>query len=141
MPNYRSSRYSSQQSSEIRYSMMAAMQELATFTGIDIKTMQNTPPYSTVLNKVTSQKMASELKKLIDTGMVVKGVTRGKTVKYMLRDTYSKLIKDKGITNRSFGYGDYRDNQDEEEIEIELSERVCDRISLCATKNKYDEMW
>ena len=139
MPNYRNSRYSSQQSSEIRYNMMAAMQELATFTGIDIKTMQNTPPYSTVLSKVTYQKMASELKKLIDTGMVVKGVTRGKTVKYMLRDTYSKLIKDKGITNRSFGYGDYRDNPDEEEIE--LSERICDRISLCATKNKYDEMW
>ncbi len=71
------SKYSAAQSSEIRFQIMDALQNLATFNGIDIATMQSTAPYSFKLNGVTSQKIMVELKKLIDSGMVVKGAARG----------------------------------------------------------------
>ena len=137
------SKYSSQQSSEIRFNMLAALQELATFNGIDINTMKTTPPYATALYKVPSQKMAAELKKLIDTGMVVKSIARGKTVKYMLKDNYKKLLDDGKVGNREFGYGDYRDTKEEDfgEDDEEISQRICERILLSATRTRYEEMW
>ena len=135
-------KYSKQRESEIRYNILAALQEMATFNGIDINTIKETAPYCFALEGVTSQKMAAELKKLIESGMVVKGTVRGKTVKYMLRQTYKDLIEEGKLNPREFGYGDYRDNQPKVEYdEEEESEKVCDRIMLSANRNKYEEMW
>ena len=79
---------------------------------------------------------------VIDNGMVVKGTVRGKTVKYMLRQTYNDLLEEGKINSREFGYGDYRDNQPKVEYdEEEESDAVCERIRLSATRNKYEEMW
>lgn len=141
---YTAGKYSKQRESEIRYNILAALQELATFNGIDINTIKETPPYSLALNGVTTQKMAAELKKLIDNGMVVKGTVRGRTVKYMLRQTYKDLIEDGKLNAREFGYGDYRDIpkvEVEEDDDEAVSEAICERIRLCATRNKYEEMW
>lgn len=138
---YTAGKYSKQRESEIRYNILAALQELATFNGIDINTIKETPPYSLALNGVTTQKMAAELKKLIDNGMVVKGTVRGRTVKYMLRQTYKDLIEDGKLSAREFGYGDYRDIPKVEEDDEAVSEAICERIRLCATRNKYEEMW
>lgn len=139
MPVY-TSRYSKEKTNSIRFNILMALDELAKFNGIDINTIKNTPPYSSELRGVTSQKIAAELKKLIDSGMVVKGIVRGKTVKYMLRDTYNNL-KISGEEIEDFGYGDYRDNQPKVEYEEEESNIVCERIRLSATRNKYEEMW
>lgn len=141
---YTASKYSKQKESEIRYNILAALQELAKFSGIDINTIKETPPYSFALSGVTSQKMAHELKKLIEAGMVVKGTIKGRTVKYMLRQTYLDLIEDGRLDAREFGYGDYRDNKPKVEYDEEdekESEEICERIRLSATRNRYEEMW
>ena len=70
--------------------------------------------------------MAAELKKLIDNGMVVKGTVRGRTVKYMLRQTYKDLIADGQLSAKEFGYGDYRDSQPKAEYE-ESDEEVSEK--------------
>lgn len=142
MPHFGTPKYSTQKSSEIRYNVEMALQELATFTGIDIKKMQTTPPYSMVLNGITSQKISAELKKLIDLGIVVKEVAKGKTVKYMLKTTYDELFKQGKIEAKRFGYGDYRDNKKPEvpkKTDEEISEEICKRIAL--HKKKYEDMW
>lgn len=139
---YTAGKYSKQKEGEIRYNILAALQELATFNGVDIGTIKETPPYSLALNGVTPQKIAAEMKKFIDNGMVVKGTIRGKTVKYMLRQTYNDLLEEGKISSKEFGYGDYRDNQPKVEYdEEEESDAVCERIRLSATRNKYEEMW
>ena len=133
------SKTNAQKESAIRFNILAALQEMATFNGIDIQKIKTTEPYSFELNGLTSQKIASELKKLIDYGLVVKEVARGQTVKYMLRDTYEKLLKDNRKDIKKFGYGDYRD--DVEKMEVEESEKTCQRISYAANRPKYQEMW
>lgn len=133
------SKTNAQKESAIRFNILAALQEMATFNGIDIQKIKTTEPYSFELNGLTSQKIASELKKLIDYGLVVKEVARGQTVKYMLRDTYEKLLKDNRKDIKKFGYGDYRD--DVEKMEVEESEKTCQRISCAANRPKYKEMW
>lgn len=138
MPRYKSSKYSAQQSSEIRFNIMGALDELAISSGIDIKTMQTTVPYSMVLNGVTSQKIAAELKKMIDIGMVVKSTAKGTTVKYMLKAQYDALFKENKTKLEPFGYSDYRDNQISDEEE---SEKVCERIAASANRTRYEEMW
>lgn len=139
---YHNSKYSAQRESEIRYNILAAIQELATFNGVDIATIKETSPYSIALSGVTPQKIAAELKKLVDCGMVVKGVVRGKTVKYMLRGTYNDLIESGKINNREFGYGDYRDDRPSKEDEEEYNEKlVYKRIKNSASRPKYQDMW
>ena len=144
---YTASKYSKQKESEIRFNIITALQKLATFNGVDINTIKETYPYSMSLQGVTTQKIAAEMKKLIDGGLVVKGIVRGRTVKYMLRETYKELIKDGKIDCKEFGYGDYRDNlkyeedMTEEEREEKESEEVCRRIRLSGSRKKYKEMW
>ena len=133
------SKTTAQKESAIRFNILAALQEMATFNGIDIQKIKTTEPYSFELNGLTSQKIASELKKLIDYGLVVKEVAKGQTVKYMLRDTYEKLLKDNRKDIKKFGYGDYRD--DVEKMEVAESEKTCQRISYAANRPKYQEMW
>ena len=139
MPRYNKSKYSANQSSQIRFNIMDALNELATFRGIDIKTMQTTAPYSIVLNSVTSQKMAQELKKMIDMGIVVKEVQKGKTVKYMLRARYNELYTQNKIEKKSYGFGDYRDNKPDDDPEV--VEGVCEKIIAAALRPKYEPMW
>lgn len=139
---YSAGKYSKQKESEIRYNILAALQELATFSGIDINTIKETPPYSLALEGVTTQKIAAELKKLIEYRMVVKGTVRGRTVKYMLKETYDKLTEEGKMSSKEFGYGDYRDNQPKVEYnEEEESDKVCNRIMLSVNRNRYEEMW
>lgn len=135
------SKYSEDFNNKIRYNIVAALDDLAQFNGVDINTMKNSPPYSLELSKVTSQKIASELKKLIDYGMVVKGVVKGKTVKYMLRTTYNDLIEQGKITQQSFGYGDYRDKRKNEEQPKKEEGYVSQRILTLKEKKKYPDMW
>lgn len=131
---YKTSKYSKEQNNSIRFNILWALSELAKFSGVDTNTMKNTAPYSMILSSITSQKITSELKKLIDSGMVVKGIVRGKTVKYMLRSTYEKLMSEGKISSKEFGYGDYRDlerpyvEEDEDDNE-EYSNKVCSRIA------------
>lgn len=139
--HYRNSRYTEQMNSEIRFNILSAIEELAKFRGIDINTIKTTSPYSLVLNNVTSQKIAAEIKKLIDYGMVVKGVAKGKTVKYMLRSTYNELMKDGKINEKEFGYGDYRDVKKKKKDEDAESEAICNRIAAASLKPKYADMW
>lgn len=139
--HYRNSRYTEQMNSEIRFNILSAIEELAKFRGIDINTIKTTSPYSLVLNNVTSQKIAAEIKKLIDYGMVVKGVAKGKTVKYMLRSTYNELMKDGKIDGKEFGYGDYRDVKKKKEDEDAECEEICNRIAAASLKPKYADMW
>lgn len=139
--HYRNSRYTEQMNSEIRFNILSAIEELAKFRGIDINTIKTTSPYSLVLNNVTSQKIAAEIKKLIDYGMVVKGVAKGKTVKYMLRSTYNELMKDGKINEKEFGYGDYRDVKKKKKDEDAESEAICNRIAAASLKPKYTDMW
>lgn len=139
--HYRNSRYTEQMNSEIRFNILSAIEELAKFRGIDINTIKTTSPYSLVLNNVTSQKIAAEIKKLIDYGMVVKGVAKGKTVKYMLRSTYNELMKDGKIDGKEFGYGDYRDVKKKKEDEDAECEAICNRIAAASLKPKYADMW
>lgn len=137
------SKYSKEQNSSIRYGIVAALQDLATFNGIDINTMQNTPPYSMELSKITSQKIAAELKKLIDLGMVVKEVEKGQRVKYMLRSTYNQLI-DEGKIKKKFGYGDYRDEKPpviSDELTKGEEAEICERINGAQCRIKYEPMW
>lgn len=141
-------RYTKQQESEIRFNILSALQEMAQFNGIDINTIKSTPPYSFLLSEITSQKIAAELRKLIDSGMVVKGVVRGKPVRYMLRQTYIDLVKGGDLDKKEFGYGDYRDSQVDaskpqelEKMTEEESETVCNRILLSAARTQYKEMW
>lgn len=139
MPRYNKSKYSAEKSSEIRFNIISALDELAINQGIDIKTMQTTAPYSFVLNGVTSQKISQELKKMIDTGLVVKEAARGQTMKYMLRAQYEALFKEGKMSIGRFGYGDYRDDKDEDDEEV--SQSVCARIVSSAVRPKYDPMW
>lgn len=142
MPRYsKSSRYSVQEASEIRYNIMGALDELAIYSGIDIKTMQTTAPYSFVLNGVTSQKIAAELKKMIDIGLVVKETAKNKTVKYMLKSQYDALFEEGKVSIERFGYGDYRDNKKQEEEDEEKEEGVCARIAATAGRTRYSDMW
>lgn len=136
MPRY-VSKYSEEKSSEIRYNIMGALDELAISSGIDISTMQRTSPYSFVLASIPSQKIAAELKKMIDMGLVVKSIAKGHTVKYMLRGQYDDLFKNGAITIEKFGYGDYRDNKEEEEEE----RLICARIAASSYRDKYEPMW
>lgn len=141
---YTAGKYSKQKEGEIRYNILAALQELATFNGVDIGTIKETPPYSLALNGVTSQKIAAEMKKFIDNGMVVKGTVRGKTVKYMLRQTYLDLdLVEKGqLDSRKFGYGDYRDNKLKVEYDGEEEDIVIDeRYDAVVNRTRYEEMW
>ena len=93
-------------------------------------------------NGVTTQKIAAELKKLIDNGMVVKGVVRGKTVKYMLRQTYLDLVEKGQLNSREFGYGDYRDNKPKVEYDGEEEDIVIDeRYDAVVNRTRYEEMW
>lgn len=141
--SYRKSSYSEQKNSAIRFNIMGALGELAKFSGVDINTIKTTSPYSYELSNVTSQKIAAEMKKLIDYGMVVKGATKGQTVKYMLRSTYTELMNEGKLKPKEFGYGDYRDLQKEAEEEKELkeSEEVCRRLISSQYKKKYPDMW
>lgn len=139
MPRYSKSKYSAEKSSEIRFNIIGALDELAINQGIDIKTMQTTAPYSFVLNGTTSQKISQELKKMVDTGLVVKQAAKGQTMKYMLRAQYDALFKDKKVTIPRFGYGDYRDNKDADDEEI--SETVCAKLIASAVREKYEPMW
>ena len=140
MPRYSKSKYSAEKSSEIRCNIIGALDELAINQGIDIKTMQTTAPYSFVLNGVTSQKIVQELKKMVDIGLVVKEAARGKTMKYMLRSQYDALFKEGKITISRFGYGDYRDDKEEENDE-EVTESICARIISSAIRKKHEPMW
>ena len=45
MPRYNKSKYTAEKSSEIRFNIIGALDELAINKGIDIKTMQTTEPY------------------------------------------------------------------------------------------------
>lgn len=135
------SKYSEQQSSEIRCNIIGALSELATFSGIDINTIKSTAPYSLVLGGITSQKISVELNKLVDSGMVVKGHARGKTMKFMLKTVYDEQ-ENKGDTGiHKMGYGDYRDNIMEEPTEEEISAWSCERIQASADRTMYTEMW
>ena len=131
MPRYNKSKYTAEKSSEL--------DELAINKGIDIKTMQTTEPYSFVLNGITSQKITQELKKMVDTGLVVKESARGQTMKYMLRAQYEALFKEGKVVLNRFGYGDYRDDKDEDDEEV--SETVCARIIASAVREKHEPMW
>lgn len=137
MAYQRNEKYSEETNSAIRFNIISALQELADFNGIDINTIKTTSPYSYELNQVTSQKIAAELKKMIDLGFVVKGKTKGKTVKYMLRDRYESLIEDKKLDKNSYGYGDYRDDKKESEDEDEIS----NRILSTKYRKRYTELW
>lgn len=134
MPRYKS-KYSEQKNSEIRYNLLGALHDLTKFNGIDMKTIQSTSPYSLVLNNITSQKLTVEINKLIDYGMVVKGSAKGKTVKYMLRDYYEDLQKTNVIKPEKLGYGDYRDEKENEE------ETLIKRIKAASLRNRYEDMW
>lgn len=101
--------------------------------------MQTTEPYSFVLNGITSQKITQELKKMVDTGLVVKESARGQTMKYMLRAQYEALFKEGKVVLNRFGYGDYRDDKDEDDEEV--SETVCARIIASAVREKHEPMW
>ena len=96
MPRYHS-KYTERQNSDIRFAVLFALENMAKNNGIDIKTMQTTPPYSLDLNGITSQKISHEIKKLIDSGMVVKGVVKGKAVRYMFPSTYEALGENRQI--------------------------------------------
>lgn len=140
------SKYTEQKNSAIRFNIIGALGELAKFRGVDINTIKTTSPYSYELSNVTSQKIAAEMKKLIDYGMVVKGVTKGQTVKYMLRSTYTELMNEGKLKSKEFGYGDYRDlqkeeDEDEEEKELKESEEICRRLISSQHKKKYPDMW
>ena len=133
MAYQKNDKYSKETNSAIRFNIIGALQELANFNGVDINTIKTTSPYSYELNQVTSQKIAAELKKMIDLGLVVKGKTKGRTVKYMLRDRYELLIEDKKIDDKSYGYGDYRDDYDED--------AVSNRILSTQNRKKYVDLW
>lgn len=130
----RKSNYTKEQNSTIRFNIIGALDELAKFNGVDITTIKNTSPYSYELSGVTSQKIAAEMKKLIDYGVVVKESSRGKTVKYMLRSTYIELMEEGKMQSNQFGFGDYRD---ESNFEDETS--LCTRIM--SNRNTRVEMW
>ena len=130
----RKSNYTKEQNSTIRFNIIGALDELAKFNGVDITTIKNTSPYSYELSGVTSQKIAVEMKKLIDYGVVVKESSRGKTVKYMLRSTYIELMEEGKMQSNQFGFGDYRD---ESNFEDETS--LCTRIM--SNRNTRVEMW
>lgn len=132
--SYRKSSYSEQKNSTIRFNIIGALDELAKFNGVDITTIKNTSPYSYELSNISSQKIAAEMKKLIDYGVVVKESARGKTVKYMLRSTYTELMEEGKMHSNQFGFGDYRD---EDIIEDETS--LCARIA--SNRNTRVEMW
>lgn len=119
----------------IRCNIIEALEELATFNGIDINTIKNTSPYSIELAQFSTQKIAAELKKLIDYGFVVKQLAKGKTVKYMLRKTYEELQENKKEI-KEYGYGDYRDSKDD----FYNEEEICYRI-LNTPSPQYKEEW
>lgn len=136
---YRSSQYSERVNSTIRFNILEALQELATTQGITIKEMQTTYPYSIELNGITSQKMTVELRKLIDSGMVVKSnknVKGNAPMKYMLRSTYNDLNFTEQ-EDETYGYGDYRDDNLTEEEE----EAICERLRAAANRTIYEDMW
>lgn len=135
---YTTKRYSEQKENEIRCSIIAALKELANFNGIDINTIKTTAPYSLSLCTVTSQKMASELKKLIDEGIVVKEAAKGHTVKYMLKQTYQNLINDKKFSDPKVVHKDYLDKNF---LTEEENKKICFKIKLSSERIKYDEMW
>ena len=138
MPRYHS-KYTERQNSDIRFAVLFALENMAKNNGIDIKTMQTTPPYSLDLNGITSQKISHEIKKLIDSGMVVKGVVKGKPVRYMLRSTYESLVENRQILPQEFGYGDYRDEVAPQNDNYN-EEEVCNRIMRYSAP-KVKEMW
>lgn len=76
---------------------------------------------------------------MVDTGLVVKESARGQTMKYMLRAQYEALFKEGKVVLNRFGYGDYRDDKDEDDEEV--SETVCARIIASAVREKYEPMW
>lgn len=106
---YTKSKYSEKDNSKIRYTIMSALQELAKFNGADINKIKTSAPYSFVLGEVTTQKISVELNKMVSLGLVVKGVAKGKTVKYMLKGVFDNLVADGKLDPEEFGYGDYRD--------------------------------
>lgn len=110
---------------EIADNVIDALKRLATFNGIDIKTMQTTYPWSAELGLLTSQKIARVLKNMIDIGLVIKEVCVGKTVKYMLRETYNSLQ----LTSPK-----HKDFLTEEE-----ENAIIDRLS--SSEKKYKDMW
>ena len=108
----KTSKYDERQNSTIRCNVVAALEELAVQRGIDIKTMKETQPYAIELGQFSSQKIASEIKKLVDCGMVVKSTPTKGTMKYMLRDKYEEMMSQNNV-NSKYGYGDYRDSSNE----------------------------
>ena len=71
-------------------------------------------------------------------GTVFKSL-RGKTVKYMLRETYNKLMADNRTEIKKFGYGDYRDKV--KEMEEQEQEKTLARIKSAGARTKYVDMW
>lgn len=139
MPRY-ASKYSKQEESTIRFNILEALDELGKFNGVTINTIKSTNPYALILNGITAQKVAVELNRLIDSGMVVKEINKGKAVRYMLRENYIKLIEQgKEVEVKGYGYGDYRDNKEEnEEEEVEL---ICTRILANPSSLLEAPMW
>lgn len=147
---WRSSKYSKSQSEKIHWTIFGALNELATFNGVDMNTMKTTPPYSFNLANVSTQKMAAELKKMIDMGVVVKSTGKSGTRKYMLRSKYNELMKGGKLDPEEFGYGDYRDAQQRaaeqaaqeitDELTEEEEEEICRRLSL-SSGPKYTPDW
>lgn len=147
---WRSSKYSKSQSDKIHWTIFGALNELATFSGVDMNTMKTTPPYSFNLANVTTQKMAAELKKMIDMGVAVKSTGKSGTRKYMLRTKYNELMKEGKIDPDEFGYGDYRDAQKKaaeaaaqeitDELTDEEEDEICRRIRSYG-RPKYEPEW
>lgn len=135
MPRY-TSKYSEKENSAIRFNIIGALQALGRTQGVSIKAMQTTYPYSVELNRIPSQKISAELKKLVDTGMVVrstKSLRNSGPMKYMLRSIYEDL----GFSDdNSYGYNDYRDELTEEE-----EEAICERLELASHRTRYEDMW
>ena len=140
---WRSSKYSKDATQRIHTTILAALGELGKFNGVDMATMKSTSPYSFNLANVSTQKMAAELKKMIDLGLVVKSVAKsGENRKYMLRSNYDELMQGSPEKASKFGYGDYRDHKELEEPEEEPfynEEAVCRRIAKCECK--YNPEW
>ena len=107
----RASRYSAETSSLIRFNVMQAIEELAQFNGVDIETIKTSEPYCITLSSVTSQKIAQEIKKLVDSGMVVRS-NKTSPMRYMAKERHERLVKDGYTLTEKYGFGDYRDSAD-----------------------------
>lgn len=115
-----SAKYTATKNATIQQNVMAAIQELAHYNGVDIQTIKDTTPYSIALQGVTTQKIASTIKKMIDIGVLVKGSRPNHTMKYMMRSRYEQLLKDGYTPEEKYGYLDYRDRPEYKVAQEEL---------------------